>query len=349
MYPGQQGSAGSCGAAKVLGSDNCRSCIESSTQLRLHFRLEADTCNGTDEMAQRELTAFLFEASWQDPDRFVQKIQEIYEIFGEEEGNRQIKLLENPYGHAKSRQSPGSALTVLPEYCHKILYQGKTWEIRGQACRKHLNEPICIAESGSGMLVGEMTIRECRRVSREELEANRQQHMIDNLDVIEYETIYAWILTDVRAYSQPVPYQRPVGTVNWVDLNHYNTKRTPKKRPIATECARVDCNFGLGKKGGCGKAYVRHSDGKKFEHCLFCSKDALLAALHAHDGKSHSQSADQTSTQRCCVAQQSISVHPEHARAPRGMQVCAAWTEAQTCNSIMGRSAGTPTGAYTRR
>ena len=83
MYPGLQGSAGSCGAAKLLGSDNCRSCIESSTQLRLRFRLEADTCNGTDEMAQRELTAFLFEASWQDPDRFAQKIQEIYEIFGE--------------------------------------------------------------------------------------------------------------------------------------------------------------------------------------------------------------------------------------------------------------------------
>ena len=285
MYPGLQGSAGSCGAAKVLGSDNCRSCIGSSTQPRLHFRLEADTCSGAEEMAQKELTALLFEASWQDPDRFVQKIQEIYDIFGEEEGDKQIKLLENPYGHGKRRQSPGYALTVLPEYCHKILHEGKVWEIRGQACRKHLNEPICIAESGSGMLVGEMTIRECRRVSREELEANRQQHMIDNLDVIEYETIYAWILTDVRAYSQPVPYQRPVGTVNWVDLNYYNTKRTPKKHPIATECACVDCNFGLGKKGGRGKAYVRHSDGKKFEHCLFCSKDALLAALHAHDGK----------------------------------------------------------------
>ena len=281
-----QGSAGSCGAAKVLGSDNRRSHVVSSTQLRPHFRLEADPCNGTDEMTQKEMTALLFEASWQDPDRFVQKIQEIYDIFGEEEGDRQIKLLENPYGHGRSREFPSYALTILPEYCHKILHRGKTWEIRGQACRKHLNERICIAESGSGMLVGEMTIRECLRVSREDLEANPQQHMIDNLDVIQYKTIYAWIVTDVGAYSQPVPYQRPVGTVNWVDLNYYKTERNSKKLPGATGCARADCNFGLGKQGGRGRPYVRHSDGTKFEHCLFCSSDALLAALHDHDGQS---------------------------------------------------------------
>ena len=244
---------------------------------------DADDAN---EISQREMTEALFDLSWRDQSLFVQKIQEIHKIFGPEEAHKQIKLLENPYAKSSVVHSPRYALTVLPEYCRKILHEGKTWEIRGQRCGKHLNERICIAESGSGMLVGEMVISESRLISRRELEENPDKHKIEDLNTVGYKNIYAWTVTNVKAYSQPKPYRRPMGTVNWVDLEYYEPERASQRRRASMECANVDCNFGLTKKGGRGKPFASSQDGARFDCCLFCDPDAFLAALHFHEAQS---------------------------------------------------------------
>ena len=274
------------------------------TAFRERCRQAEEDADDANEISQRQITEDLFDASWQDPDKFLEKIQEIHEALGPEEANKQIKLLEDPFGSRgvkrpreraeTSSSTPRWAFTIRPKWCQKILHEGKVWEIRGKACSKHLNERICIAESGSGTLVGEMTVRESRLISRVELEANRHLHMIDDLSIVWYKKIHAWVLEDVRAYREPKPYRRPTGCVDWVDLEYYdNTDQQPKpaakkrakKRPSCAQCARAGCNFGLGKLGGRGKPYTRKRDGAAFEHCLFCSRHAFLAALCDKDGQ----------------------------------------------------------------
>ena len=262
---------------------------------------DADDAN---DLSQQQITEDLFDASWRDPNKFLEKIQEIHEVLGPEEANKQIKLLEDPFGSRgvkrprvraeASSSTPRWAFTIKPKWCQKILHEGKVWEIRGKACSKHLNERICVAESGSGTLVGEMTVRESRLISREELEANRHLHMIDDLSIVRYKKIHAWVLENVQAYREPKPYRRPTGCVDWVDLEYYDhtdkpskpaAKKRAKKRASRAQCARAECNFGLGKLGGRGKPYTRKRDGAAFEHCLFCSQDAFLAALRDKDGQ----------------------------------------------------------------
>ena len=210
----------------------------------------------------------------------MQKIQELHDLLGPEEANKQIKLLENPYVKSGVEHSPRYALTVLPEYCRKILREGKTWEIRSQRCAKHLNERICIAESGSGMLVGEMVISEGRLISRQELEENPDKHMIEDLNTVRYKNIYAWTVADVKAYAEPKPYQRPTGAINWVDLQYYTSGRS-----AALQCANEDCNFGFSAKKSRGKPYVRSTTGAAFDHCIFCSAEAFQEALKDHSGQ----------------------------------------------------------------
>jgi hypothetical protein len=169
---------------------------------------------------QWENTALLFEARQQDPAVFQQKLQDIEAIFGEEELATQLQFLQEytstrekaaaaaaaaaaeaapavPAAGSASMSSaaqaspeepatetPGWALTIKPKWCGKILNGTKTWEIKGQNCKKHLHERICIAESGSGMLVGEMTICESKKISRQDLEENTHLHGNEDLSII---------------------------------------------------------------------------------------------------------------------------------------------------------------------
>ncbi|CAE7940164.1 unnamed protein product, partial [Symbiodinium sp. KB8] len=165
---------------------------------------------------------------------------------------------------------------MKPQWCQKILDGSKVWEIRGQNCKKHLHERICIAESGTGMLLGEMTIRDSFKITREDLEANRHLHGIEDLRIITYGNIYAWVLENVEAYEEPVPYSRSAGSIAWVDLH-----------PAAGEeaCQNPGCCFGTTKKGIRGKAYARARDKVRFRHCVFCSEEAFRAALAEYKGQ----------------------------------------------------------------
>ena len=230
---------------------------------------------------QFENTTLLFEARRQDPEGFQRKLQEIEAIFGSEELAIQVELLEE---HTRKQQqaaskdratkTPGWALTIKPKWCKKILNGAKTWEIKGQNCKRHLHERICIAESGSGMLVGEMTISESRKISRQDLEDNVHLHGIEDLSIIAYTNIYAWVLEDVKKYEEPVPY-RGTGGVGWVRLG---------PTPEDALCKNPECCFGLTKQNVRGKAYRNTKDDRNFEYCVFCSADAFQAALREHHG-----------------------------------------------------------------
>ena len=218
---------------------------------------------------------------------FLQKIQEIHDSLGPEEMDKQIRLLENPFAKRHTKDAPRYALTVLPEYCHKILHENKTWEIRGQKCAKHLNERICVAESGSGMLVGEMVISESRLITRQELEENPDKHQIENLSLVRYKNIYAWTVTDVEAYAQPRPYERPTGAVNWVDLQYFTSGKS-----AALQCANEECTFGMSARKTRGKPYTCSTTGTAFDRCIFCSKDAFIAAMKDHSGQTIRRALD---------------------------------------------------------
>ncbi|CAE7403305.1 unnamed protein product, partial [Symbiodinium sp. CCMP2456] len=200
---------------------------------------------------QLETTAILFRAREDNQDAFQEKLQEIEAIFGDEELARQLRLLEEftekargsaeatrsspvipgaspeeaAAASAAPAESPRWALTIKPQWCRKILDGSKVWEIKGQNCKKHLRERICIAESGSGKLLGEMTVCDSFKITREDLEANRHLHRIDDLSIIKYSNIYAWVIEDVEA------------------------------------CQNPDCRFGVTKQNIRGVAYARDHDG----------------------------------------------------------------------------------------
>ena len=263
------------------------------------------TCSPDPE--QLETTALLFRTRQENLNAFQDRLEEIGLIFGEEELARQLDLLEDytgkqtapaeasgsspaeaaaaqqarpadvsPDRSERAKRSPRWALTIKPQWCRKILDGSKVWEIRGQNCRKHLHERICIAESGTGMLLGEMNIRDSFKITREDLEANRHLHGIEDLRIITYGNIYAWVLENVEAYEEPVPYSRSAGSIAWVDLH-----------PAAGEeaCQNPDCCFGATKKDIRGKAFARARDEVRFHHCVFCSEEAFRAALEERFGR----------------------------------------------------------------
>ena len=248
---------------------------------------------------QQEVTARLSDAFLNVPEVYKERLREIQELLGADELERQLRLLAVHTGQdierlrlpdadaAALHPKPRYALTIKPKWCHKIFHEGKVWEIKGKACHKHLNERICVAASGTGTLVGEVTIQESRLISRQELEANIHLHRIDDLSIVRYAKIHAWVLADPQEYPEPVPYERPTGCVDWVDLAYdgvaAGSQQLGKKR--RAQCQNEDCNFGTTRRAGRALPYKRWRDKTEFEHCIFCSRAAFDAALAEKHGQ----------------------------------------------------------------
>ena len=163
---------------------------------------------------------------------FARCLDEMERILGPDEATDQMSLLceytceqaahllreEQNQMRREQDSGPGWALSVGSKWCDRIFTHGKSWEIRGCHCRKHLHERIAIARAGTGQLVGEVTIGESREVSWQELEAAVDLHHIQDLSVLRYKKPHAWVLQDVQAYVEPRPYVHPTGCVNWIPL-----------------------------------------------------------------------------------------------------------------------------------
>jgi len=110
--------------------------------------------------------------------------------------------------------SDSSALAVKKEWLNLIFSGRKKWEIRGTATTKR--GPIEFIESGSGYVVGEAKITDSFPLAREDLHMHVDKHCIQDVSIIKYRKIFAWVLADAQRYKDPQPYDHPVGAITWV-------------------------------------------------------------------------------------------------------------------------------------
>lgn len=130
---------------------------------------------------------------------------------------------------------PEVALIIKREWCKEIFQGTKVWEVRG--CRTKKRGTIAVAQSGDQQLVGELEIIDCFPIGRRHhgvivpwddtqtsginfigAQENISKHCIPNLEVIQYDKIFAWVLSNKRAYPNPIAYKHPLGCVQWVKL-----------------------------------------------------------------------------------------------------------------------------------
>lgn len=91
------------------------------------------------------------------------------------------------------------------------------WEIRGSNTTKR--GTILLAESGSGEIKGEVTLRDSFAVSMQELTANMEKHKIIDVTCISYKRPHAWVFENPIKYDTPIPYKHPQGAVIWVNID----------------------------------------------------------------------------------------------------------------------------------
>jgi len=114
-------------------------------------------------------------------------------------------------------------LIIHKHWLNKIFSGEKTWEIRGTKTSKR--GKIALIQKGSGEIFGTCELAEViGPLSRRDLEVNRGKHQLpsDDLSVIleQYTNPYAWVLSDVKRFDTPIPYNHPRGAVIWVKVGN---------------------------------------------------------------------------------------------------------------------------------
>mmetsp|Transcript_159133 Transcript_159133/g.296548 ORF Transcript_159133/g.296548 Transcript_159133/m.296548 type:complete len:718 (-) Transcript_159133:58-2211(-) len=117
------------------------------------------------------------------------------------------------------------ALVVKKPWVDLILAGHKTWEIRGTSTHRRCT--ICLAQSGSGKLVGEVRIIDCVPLRLEDLPQHVEKHCIQDFTIVKYRRIYAWVLQDAVRYEEPLSYTHPQGAITWVKLNTSASEMKP--------------------------------------------------------------------------------------------------------------------------
>ena len=92
----------------------------------------------------------------------------------------------------------------------------KDWEIRGT--NTTIRGRIYLIQSGSGLIMGEAELVDSIPFDVRKFEDNHNHHQILSWHMIPYKQPYAWILKNVKKYTQPVPYTHPQGAVIWVNI-----------------------------------------------------------------------------------------------------------------------------------
>lgn len=108
-------------------------------------------------------------------------------------------------------------LVIKKKWVDEIFHYGKDWEIRGCCTKKRGN--IRVAASGTGLIVGEVTLCNVLPLTKEIWENNKDHHHV-NISWEElikiYKNPYAWVMSERRKYTVPVKYHHPHGAVIWV-------------------------------------------------------------------------------------------------------------------------------------
>ena len=112
---------------------------------------------------------------------------------------------------------PTHALVCHERWARLICEGEKTWELRGVSTSKR--ERIAIAQSGSSKLVGEVTIVDSVKIAEKQPDGSYKSclplplgkfvkyHCVSDLSIINYASLFAWVLTEPHLYESPRPYQ----------------------------------------------------------------------------------------------------------------------------------------------
>jgi len=111
-------------------------------------------------------------------------------------------------------------LMIKSPYIEQILYENKTWEIRGSGTK--IREKIALIRSGSGLIVGTCNLVDSiGPLTIRQFVSGRKKHLSSVLGLSiasPYENTFAWVLEDAKPLSEPIPYNHPRGAIIWVNL-----------------------------------------------------------------------------------------------------------------------------------
>eukprot|EP00930_Biecheleria_cincta_P064787 TRINITY_DN5044_c0_g1_i1.p1 TRINITY_DN5044_c0_g1~~TRINITY_DN5044_c0_g1_i1.p1 ORF type:complete len:479 (+),score=81.49 TRINITY_DN5044_c0_g1_i1:41-1477(+) len=136
-------------------------------------------------------------------------------------------------GGTSASKLMNKALLIKKHWVDQIFDNGKVWEIRGERCTKRGR--FCIAQSQSGLIMGEATMVDCLKVGKIRdgklgpysrsnkkyfiaKESNMPKHRITDMSIVTYPKVFAWVLRDAVRYNPPLPYEHVQGCVKWVTL-----------------------------------------------------------------------------------------------------------------------------------
>ena len=108
------------------------------------------------------------------------------------------------------------ALVIERYWLNLILNGRKTWEIRGKPTK--LRCVISLAQSGSKHLFGEARVGDCLEIDRADFPNHVEKHFVQDVRMVKYSHIFAWVLEDVKRYPKPRPYTHPQGAISLVKL-----------------------------------------------------------------------------------------------------------------------------------
>jgi len=107
------------------------------------------------------------------------------------------------------------ALIVKKAWLDKIFDDGKVWEMR--TSKTKITGKIGLIESGTGLIVGEVTLVGCFPNPIPKSKHLIRYHKVEDLSLLD-KWKYAWLLKDAKRYKKPIPYEHPKGAVIWVKL-----------------------------------------------------------------------------------------------------------------------------------
>jgi hypothetical protein len=136
-------------------------------------------------------------------------------------GNRTVGRMKRTAGRRSWLKRQASDVLIIKEPWLELILEGKkTWEIRGTRTKKR--GVIHLARSGGGSIIlGSALLTDCISLSREELKKNKDKHCIPDMRGIDYSTIHAWVLKDVRRYKKPLQYKHARGAIIWVKAHKW--------------------------------------------------------------------------------------------------------------------------------
>jgi len=116
-------------------------------------------------------------------------------------------------------------LLIKSPWIDLILSGKKTWEIRGKNTQNR--DTIALIKSGTKTIVGIARITDVKGpfTSIKDFSLHSDKHLTPNEEIedgLPYEETYAWVLSDVTPLYEPVPYEHPMGSIIWVNLEDIN-------------------------------------------------------------------------------------------------------------------------------